>query len=191
MGVARDDLASLIEGATAVEPGAHGLRALDTFMGNRTPYRDARLRGAVVGLTLGTTREELYRAAVEAVACGTRGVIDSFERAGVACERLVFSGGIVNNSLWQQVTVDVLGREVEIVVGDNLTLRACAVIGATGAGLVRDLDEGASSYAPQTQILRHDPARHDIYRQTYQDYLALMTALAPIMHESVDRLDRG
>ena len=191
MGVARDDLASLIEGAAAVEPGAHGLRALDTFMGNRTPYRDARLRGAVVGLTLGTTREELYRAAVEAVACGTKGVIDSFERAGVGCDRLVFSGGIVNNSLWQQVTVDVLGREVEIVVGDNLTLRACAVIGATGAGLVRDLDEGASLYAPQTQILRHDPARHEIYRQTYEDYLALMTALAPIMHESVDRLERG
>ena len=191
MGVAREDLASLIEGATAVEPGGHGLRALDTFMGNRTPYRDARLRGAVVGLTLGTTREELYRAAVEAVACGTRGVIDSFERAGVACNRLVFSGGIVNNPLWQQVTADVLGREVEIVVGDNLTLRACAVIGATAAGLVRDLDEGASSYAPRTQILTHDPARHEIYRQTYEDYLALMRALAPIMHESVNRLERG
>jgi ribulose kinase len=191
MGVARGDLASLIKGATAVEPGAHGVRALDTFMGNRTPYRDARLRGAVVGLTLGTTREELYRSVVEAVACGTKGVIDSFERAGVACDRLVFSGGIVNNSLWQQITVDVLGREVELVVGDNLTLRACAVIGATGAGLVRDLDQGASLYAPQTQILSHDMTRHDIYRQTYEDYLALMTALAPIMHESVDRLERG
>ena len=167
------------------------MRSLDTFMGNRTPYRDARLRGAVVGLTLGTTREELYRSAVEAVACGTKGVVDSFERAGVACDRLVFSGGIVNNSLWQQVTVDVLGREVELVVGDNLTLRACAVIGATGAGLVRDLDEGASLYAPRTEILRHDPTHHEIYRQTYEDYLALMTALAPIMHESVDRLAAG
>ena len=70
-------------------------------------------------------------------------------------------------------------------------LRACAVIGATGAGLVRDLDEGASMYAPQTRILSHDTTRHDIYRQTYEDYLALMAALAPIMHESVDRLGRG
>ena len=61
-------------------------------MGNRTPYREARLRGAVVGLSMGTTRAELYRAMVEAVACGTRSVIDSFERSGVSCERLVFSG---------------------------------------------------------------------------------------------------
>jgi len=104
MGVARADLPGLVAGAAAVEPGAHGLRALDTFMGNRTPHRDPRLRGAVVGLTLGTTREELYRATVEAVACGTRAVVDSFVRAGVGCERLVFSGGIEHNRLWQQVT---------------------------------------------------------------------------------------
>jgi ribulose kinase len=190
MGVARADLPALVAGAAAVEPGAHGLRALDTFMGNRTPYRDARLRGAVVGLTLGTTREELYRAAVEAVACGTRGVLDSFERAGVSCERLVFSGGMEKNTLWQQVTVDVLGREAEIVAGDNLTLRACAVIAATGAGLVRDLDEGAALYAPHTRTLRPDAGRHVLYRETYDDYVGLMQALAPIMHESVDRLAR-
>lgn len=189
MRVARDDLSTLIDGAAAVEPGAHGLRALDSFMGNRTPYRDARLRGAVVGLTLGTTREELYRAVVEAVACGTRGVIDSFERAGVRCERLVFSGGIERNSLWQQVTVDVLGREAEIVDGDNLTLRACAVIGARGAGLVRDLDQGASLFTPRTRTLTSDPIRHKFYRQTYDDYVGLTAALTPTMHEMVDRLD--
>jgi ribulose kinase len=191
MGVARKDLPALVRGAAAVEPGAHGLGALDTFMGNRTPHRDARLRGAVVGLTLGTTREELYRATVEAVACGTRAVLDSFVRAGVRCERLVFSGGIEHNWLWQQTTVDVLGREAEIVDGDNLTLRACAVIAATGAGLVGSLDEGAALFAPRTRTLTPDPARHAVYRQTYDDYEGLLHLLAPVMHESVDRLTRG
>ncbi len=188
MGVARDQLPALIQGAAAVEPGAHGLRALDFFMGNRTPYRDARLRGAVIGLTLGTTREELYRATVEAVACGTRAVLDSFVRGGVGCDRLVLSGGIEKNPLWQQVTVDVLGCAAEIVDGDNLTLRACAVIAATGAGLVRDLDEGAAMFTPHTRTLTPDPARHTLYRQTYDDYVGLITALTPIMHETVDRL---
>jgi ribulose kinase len=188
MGVSRADLPALVRGAAAVEPGAHGIRALDTFMGNRTPHRDARLRGAVVGLTLGTTREELYRASVEAVACGTRAVLESFVRAGVRCERLVFSGGIEHNPLWQQVSVDVLGREVEIVDGDNLTLRACAVIAAVGAGHVGSLDEGAALLAPRTRTLTPDPARHAVYRQTYDDYEGLLRTLAPVMHESVDRL---
>ena len=190
MGVARARLPALVRGAAAVEPGAHGRRALDTFMGNRTPHRDPRLRGAVVGLTLGTTREELYRATVEAVACGTRAVLDSFVRAGVVCDRLVFSGGIEHNPLWQQVTVDVLGREAEIVAGDNLTLRACAVIAATGAGHVATLDEGAALFAPRTRTLIPDPRRHAVYRQTYDDYTGLLHTLAPLMHESVDRLAR-
>lgn len=188
MGVARADLPALVRDASAIEPGTHGLRALDTFMGNRTPYRDPRLRGAVVGLTLGTTRAELYRAGVEAVACGTRAVLDSFARAGVSCDRLVFSGGIEHNALWQQVSVDVLGREAEIVTGDNLTLRACAVIAATGAGHVASLDEGAALFAPRTRTLVPDPARHAVYRQTYDDYVGLLHTLAPILHESVDRL---
>ncbi len=188
MGVTRADLPALVRGAAAVEPGAHGLRALDTFMGNRTPHRDPRLRGAVVGLTLGTTREELYRASVEAVACGTRAVLDSFVRAGVVCDRLVFSGGMEHNPLWQQVTVDVLGREAELVAGDNLTLRACAVIAATGAGHVASLDEGAALFAPRTRTLVPDPARHAVYRETYDDYVGLLHTLAPVMHESVDRL---
>jgi len=188
LGVSRADLPALVRAAGEVEPGAHGLLALDTFMGNRTPYRDPRLRGAVVGLTLGTTRAELYRAAVEAVACGTRGVVDSFERAGVTCGRLVLSGGIEKNRLWQQVTVDVLGREAEIVDGDNLTLRACAVIGAAGAGLVTGLDEGAAAYAPRTRTLTPDARRSALYRQTYADYVGLMEALSPLMHASVDRL---
>ena len=191
MGVARADLPGLVTAATAVEPGAHGLRALDTFMGNRTPYRDPRLRGAVVGLTLGTTRAELYRATVEAVACGTRAVLDSFERARVACGRLVLSGGIEHNRLWQQVSVDVLGREAELVDSDNLTLRACAVIAATGAGHVGSLDEGAALFAPRTRTLTPDPARHAVYRQTYDDYVGLLQTLAPVMHDAVDRSARG
>jgi len=191
MGVTRAELPALVRGAAAVEPGAHGLRALDTFMGNRTPHRDPRLRGAVVGLTLGTTREELYRASVEAVACGTRAVVESFVRAGVVCDRLVLSGGIEHNPLWQQVTVDVLGREAEIVAGDNLTLRACAVIAATGAGLVGSLDEGAARFAPRTRTLTPDPGRHEVYRQTYDDYESLLHTLAPVMHASVDRLGRA
>lgn len=175
MGVARADLPGLIAEAGAVDPARHGLRALDYFMGNRTPHRDATLRGAVLGLSLGTTKAELYRAMVEAVACGTRAVIDSFERAGVSCERLVFSGGIERNPLWQQVTVDVLGRPAEFVVGANLTLRACAAIAATGAGVTGSLAQGSRLFAPQVRTLEPEPQRVPVYQQTYADYQRLTT----------------
>lgn len=186
MGVRREDLPALIDQATAVDPGAHGLRALDYFMGNRTPHREARLRGAVIGLTLGTTKAELYRAMVEAVACGTRSVIDSFERSGVPCTRLVFSGGIERNSLWQQVTIDVLGRPAELVIGENLTLRACAVIAATAAGIVPSLGAGSQLFAPRVRMLEPDPKRIAVYEQTFGEYQRLTEALRPIMCDAAD-----
>jgi ribulose kinase len=190
MGVPRHELKTLIHQAAEVDPAAHGLRALDYFMGNRTPHRDARLRGAVIGLALGTTKAELYRAMVEAVACGTRSVIESFERSGVSCERLVFSGGIEKNALWQQVTVDVIGRQAEFVVGDNLTLRACAAIAATAAGITSGLDEGAHLFAPQVKILEPDAARTAVYEETYVDYQRLTAALRPLMHDHAARVSR-
>ncbi|MBU8831755.1 FGGY-family carbohydrate kinase [Mycolicibacterium goodii] len=186
MGVPREDLAGLIEQAAAVDPASHGLRALDYFMGNRTPHREARLRGAVIGLTLGTTKAELYRAMVEAVACGTRSVIDSFERSGVPCTRLVFSGGIERNTLWQQVTIDVLGRPAELVIGENLTLRACAVIAATGAGIVPSLTAGSRLFAPRVRMLEPDLKRSALYERTFDDYQRLTAALRPIMCDTVD-----
>lgn len=188
MGVPRGELPALIEDAARVDPATHGLRALDYFMGNRTPYREARLRGAVVGLSLGTTRAELYRAMVEAVACGTRSVIDSFERSGVSCERLVFSGGIERNTLWQQVAVDVLGRPAELVIGENLTLRACAVIGATAAGVTSSLHDGAQLFAPKVRVIEPDRDRIEVYQRTFEDYQRLTAILAPFMHDSADRL---
>lgn len=190
MGVPREEIGSLIDGAAAVDPTSHGLLALDYFMGNRTPHRDSRLRGAVVGMTLGTTKEELYRAAVEAVACGTKSVLDSFERGGISCDRLVFSGGMQKNRLWQQVTTDVLGIETELVLTDNLTLRACAVIAAAAAGLVGSLDEGAALFAPRTRTLIPDVRLREHYSQTYENYVELTAVLTPIMRRSVKALER-
>lgn len=190
MGVPREEIGELISKAAQVDPRTHGLLALDYFMGNRTPHRDSRLRGAIIGLNLGTTREEIYRAAVEAVACGTKSVIDSFVRANVDCRRLVFSGGMERNSLWQQITVDLLGRDAEIVSGDNLTLRACAVIAAKGANLVSSLDEGAALFAPTTTLLSPNVDNHDHYQQTYERYVELTEALQPIMRRSVEELER-
>ena len=65
------------------EVGEHGLVALDWHSGNRSVLVDHELSGLVVGLTLGTRPEEIYRALLEATAFGTRKIIESFQAAGV------------------------------------------------------------------------------------------------------------
>ena len=72
---------ALVAAASALAVGSTGLLTLDYFMGNRTPYRDPLLRGAVIGLSLGHDRAALYRSAVEGVALASRQCAQAHGRA--------------------------------------------------------------------------------------------------------------
>lgn len=190
LGRPRADLAGLIGEASALPPCEHGLMVLDYFMGNRTPLRDPRLRGAVLGLTLGTRPEEVYRAAVEGVAYGTRQVLDSFIDGGVPVDEVFVSGGIRHNPLWLRTTADVLGRPLRLVVEDNLTLRACAVTAAVGSGEAASLTDAAAGFAPQVRLVEPDLTHHDAFERGYADYRAATEATRTIAHR-LSAPDRG
>jgi ribulose kinase len=76
-----------------LSPCSSGLLTLDYWMGNRTPYRDAKLRGVITGLSLFHDRASMYRSAMESVALGTQNVVDSFETQGIPLDHVVVAGG--------------------------------------------------------------------------------------------------
>ncbi|MFC5754783.1 FGGY-family carbohydrate kinase [Actinomadura rugatobispora] len=184
LGLSRERLPELWDEAARVGPGEHGLVVLDYFMGNRTPLRDPALRGAVLGLTLGTTPAQLYRAAVEGVAYGTRQVLESFLEAGVPVKDIYVSGGIQHNPLWLSITADVLGRPLRLVgAGDNLTLRACAVIAATATGAHPDLAAAAEAFTPATTLVEPSaPAANGAYDEGYALYRQATAATREVAH---------
>ncbi|MEV5893310.1 FGGY-family carbohydrate kinase [Nonomuraea fuscirosea] len=182
IGRPRAEIGGLIKAAAQLPPVEHGLIVLDYFMGNRTPLRDPHLRGAVLGLTLASTPEQVYRAAVEGVAYGTRQVVDSFTDGGIAVDEIFLSGGIQHNELWLQTTADVLGRPVHLVSGDNLTLRACSVLAAAGSGHHGSLAEAAARYAPKVRTVEPVPGNVAAYRDGYADYRAATAATTGISH---------
>jgi len=186
----REQLGELSAAAADGAPVSHGLLVLDYFMGNRTPHRDPRLRGAILGLTLGTTPEQLYRATVEAVCFGTRSVLDSWVDAGIPLGRIVLSGGIRHNSLWLRTTADVLGRPIELVESDNLTLRSGAVQAAYAAGLFPDMASASKAFAPVTRRVEPDLAFAVAYNEGYQRYNEATLNLRDELHALADAADR-
>ena len=184
LGYGRERVHALVADATNIRPLEHGLLVLDNFMGNRTPLRDAKLRGAILGLTLGTTPAELYRAAVESVAFGTRQVLESFTAVGVDASEVVVSGGIRHNPLWVQLTADVLGRPVRLSEGENLTLLACAAMAAAAANGTSPSVE-ARIFSPQTRLIEPSCAS-DTYDEVFVTYREAVTATAGISHDLVD-----
>ena len=96
-------------------PGETGLIALDWFNGNRSVLVNSDLTGIILGMTLSTKPEDVYRALIESAAFGTRMIVDTFEDAGIEIEKISACGGIaVKNEFLMQVYADVLKREIRI-----------------------------------------------------------------------------
>lgn len=160
LGISRENLPGLWSRVENNPPAAHGLVVLDDFMGNRTPHRDAHMRGGILGLTLATRPEDVYQAAIEGVSFGTKEVVDSFHRAGISVSDLFFSGGISRNPLWLQATADVIGYPIHSVAAGNLTLLSTAATAAVGAEIFPGFTEAQEVFTPHSAIV--EPRAHAI-----------------------------
>ncbi|MBC7317539.1 MAG: ribulokinase, partial [Chloroflexi bacterium] len=125
----------LEEKASRLKPGESGLLALDWWNGNRSVLVDVDLTGLLIGATLGTKPEEIYRALIEATAFGTRVIVEAFEAHGVAVDEIVAAGGLPErNKLLMQIYADVVGREFKIAGTAQAGALGAAMHGAVAAG---------------------------------------------------------
>lgn len=105
----------LTEKAEGLKIGESGLLVLDWWNGNRSVLVDVDLTGMLLGLTLLTKPEEIYRALIEATAYGTRMIVDNFKKHGVSVMELYAAGGIAQkNDLMMQIYADVTNMEIRI-----------------------------------------------------------------------------
>jgi ribulokinase len=175
--------AALVVGAAKVPPGANSLLVLDYWMGNRTPYRDERLRGVVAGLSLSHTPEDVYRAAVESICYGTRNILQTYTDAGVGADRITVSGGVRHNPLWLQLTADVLGRPYEFAPAANLTTVAGAVCAATALGHGPDLASCSRTFAVSTRTIEPDLTAKSVYDERFALYREATAAFTGVLHK--------
>jgi len=125
----------LTDKADKLKIGESGLVALDWWNGNRSCLVDVDLTGMMLGMTLTTKPEEMYRALIEATAYGKRMILDTFEEAGVPVDELYACGGISKkNSMMMQIYADVTNREIFIGASDQSPALGSAMFGAVAAG---------------------------------------------------------
>ena len=165
--------------AGALRPGESGLIALDWWNGNRSVLVDADLSGLLLGATLATRPAEIYRALLEATVFGTRTIIESLDRAGVAVDRIVACGGLPERiPLLMQLTADIAGREVDVAASSQASALGAAMWGAVAAGPAAggygSIGEAAAAMVrPHAQTYRpHRPAAR-MYDELYAEYTSL------------------
>ncbi len=165
--------------AARLRPGESGLLALDWWNGNRSVLVDVDLTGMLLGATLATKPEEIYRALIEATAYGTRIIIDTFEANGVPVKEIVATGGLPDrNRLLMQVYADVTGRSIHIAAtsqgGALGSAMHAAVAAGSDAGGYDSIVKAAQRMAHLRQEAYHPSGENkEIYDELFAEYVAL------------------
>jgi L-ribulokinase len=169
----------LTEKAAVQKPGEHGLLALDWWNGNRSTLVDVDLSGLLIGATLATKAEDIYRALIEATAYGTRVIIEAFEKNDVPVRELVACGGLPEkNPMLMQIYADVCGREIKISANKQAPALGSAMFGAVAAGKAAGGYDGIFDAAQKMAYLKKEtykpiPAHQKIYERLYAEYVKL------------------
>jgi L-ribulokinase len=154
--------------------GAHGLVALDWHSGNRSVLVDHELSGVVVGLTLATKPEDVYLALLESTAFGTRTIIESFERSGVAVREFIVAGGLLRNSFLMQTYADAIRRPIGVIGSDQGPALGSAIHAAVAAGAHPDVRSAAAAMGTlERSVYVPHEARAAAYDRLYAEYTTL------------------
>jgi L-ribulokinase len=167
------------ERAGKIQPGKTGLLALDWWNGNRSILVDSDLSGMILGLTLQTKPEEIYRAIIEATAFGTRLIIEYFKSNEIEINNILACGGLSRKSKTvMQIFADVLGMEIKTSASRQTSALGAAMYGAVAAGSKKGGHDSifeaatamshlnAESYIPD---MRH----YQIYTRIFEEYKKL------------------
>ncbi|MGK9251911.1 ribulokinase [Paenibacillus humicus] len=169
----------LEEKAAALLPGESGLLALDWWNGNRSVLVDADLTGLMLGYTLHTRPEEVYRALLEATAYGTRMIVDAFHGSGVPVDILYACGGLPQkNRLMMQIYADVTNREIRIADSRQTPALGAAMFAAVAAGSEQGgydsiVDAARFMARVKEESFKPIPGNVRVYEALFQEYSKL------------------
>lgn len=166
---------ALQEQADALGPDAHGLTFLPFLAGTRSPDYFADARGAITGLGLATTPEDLLRAGMESVAYRVAAMFGELKKTVTVREIVAAGGGLERSAAWTQILADVLERPVRLCAASELTSRGAAALALEPLGAVR-VEE---IEPPPGRIVRPDRRRSDVYRRARERQQRLLRALYP------------
>jgi L-ribulokinase len=162
----------LTKAASKMKPENNNLLALDWLNGRRTPYADQKLKGAILGITLGTSAPRIFRTLVEATAFGAKAIIERFQEDDIIIKQVLAIGGIPKKSpLVIQILSDVLNMPVKVTKSEQSVALGAAIFGAVVSGIYKSVEEAQKYMTPDFETVYY-PNRENIsiYDNLYKRY---------------------
>ncbi len=165
-------IAALSDAAAEIDPEDSSILALDWMNGRRTPDANQHLKGAIMGLTLGSDAPRIFRALVEATAFGAKMIVDRFVEEGVRIDGVIALGGVAKKSpLVMQIVADVLNKPIKVARSEQAVALGSAMAASVVAGIHGSIAEAQTAMGGGFEKeYRPDPGSADIYRVLYERY---------------------
>ncbi|XP_012446184.1 uncharacterized protein LOC105769833 [Gossypium raimondii] len=163
---------------------------LPDFHGNRSPIADPKAKGVVFGLTLDPSEQQLarlYLAAVQAIAYGTRHIVEHCNANGHKIDTLLACGGLSKNALFIQEHADIIGCPIILPRESESVLLGAAILGAVAAKKYTCLSEAMKALNAAGQVIhpstdsrvkKYHDSKYRIFRELYQQQLSQRSIMA-------------
>jgi xylulokinase len=162
--------------------GPSPVMVLPHFTVTVTPWSDPYAKGAILGLTLGTTKGDIIKALLDGVTFEMRLNLDYLQRAGVTVERLCAIGGGAKSPTWLQLKADIFKRPVAALSVSEAACLGAALLAGTAIGEYSSLGQAVARTVHTTRTYEPDPDMAARYDQRYEIYQRLYPALRDVMH---------
>lgn len=149
--------------------------ALDWLNGRRTPDADQNLKGAIVGLSLGSDAPRIFKALVEATAFGAKAIVDRFIEEGVRIDGVIALGGVAKKSTYvMQTMADVLNKPILVASSEQACALGSAMAAAVAGGVYKSFDDAKKQMGSGFEKeYKPNPTRAKKYSEIYSKYLLL------------------
>lgn len=165
-------ITELSEEASKIPIGESGIVALDWMNGRRTPDANQALKGAILGLNLGSDAPLIFKALVEATCFGSKKIVDRFLVEGIQIKNVVALGGVAKKSPFvMQVMADVLNMPIKVAKSEQTPALGAAMYAAVVAGIYPNV-EAAKNAMGSGFDAEYNPISENVekYKPLYEKY---------------------
>ncbi|MFC4871075.1 ribulokinase [Negadavirga shengliensis] len=168
-------MARLSREATEINPEETEVLALDWINGRRTPDANQNLKGALMGLSMGTDAPRVFKALVDAICFGSRSIVERFKEEGVVINKVIGLGGVAKKShLVMQTMADVLKMPIKVASSEQAPALGAAMYAAVAAGIYPDTQTAILKMGNGFDKIYEPISKHaKIYEEKYRQYLRL------------------
>ena len=159
---------------THMPEGPSPVLVLPHFNGSGTPWCDLDSKGAIVGLTMATTRHDIAKAILEGLCFELLINLNTMQETGIDIPELVAAGGGAKSALWLQLKADILGRPIRTLRCQEAACLGAALLAGTAVGAYRSLEEAVAQtvapdreYTPRPDLTARYSEKFEVYRRLY------------------------